>query len=69
MHQAIHMNLQEIQTARLATLDTFDTLTALQVKHGFGTAEWLAIHEVKKLVLAQTQEFSRLIEQEEAKVG
>lgn len=69
MHPAIHMNLHEIKTARLATLDTFDTLTALQIKHGFNAPEWLAIHEVKKLVLAQTMEFSRLIEQEEAKAG
>lgn len=69
MHQAIHMNIHEIKTARLATLDTFDTLTALQNKHGFNSTEWLAIHEVKKLVLAQTMEFSRIIEQEEAKEG
>ena len=69
MHQAKHMNLHKIKTDRLATLDTFDTLTALQVKHGFNTPEWLAIHEVKKLVLAQSMEFSRLIEQEEAKAG
>lgn len=69
MHQAIHMNLPEIKTARDDTLNAFETLTALQGKHGFSTPEWFAIHEVKKLVLAQTMEFSRLIKQEEAKVG
>jgi hypothetical protein len=63
------MNLPEIKKSRLACLDTFDTLTALQNKHGFNSTEWLAIHEVKKLVLAQSMEFSRIIEQEEAKAG
>lgn len=63
------MNIKEIKTARTACLDAFDTLTALQNKHGFSSPEWLAIHEVKKLVLAQQVEFSILIEQEEAKAG
>lgn len=63
------MNLNEIKTARRSCLDAFDTLTALQNKHGFSSPEWLAIHEVKKLIVAQTAEFRQLIEQEEAKAG
>lgn len=63
------MNLPEIKANRLACLNAFDTLTALQVKHGFNSPEWLKIHEVKKLVLAQSMEFSRILEQEEAKAG
>ena len=69
MNQAKHINLPEIKTARTACLDAFDTLTALQNKHGFSSPEWLAIHEVKKLVLAQSVEFRRLIAKEEAKAG
>lgn len=63
------MNINEIKTARTASLNAFDTLTALQVKHGFNTPEWLAIHEVKKLVLAQTMEFSNLIQKQEEQEG
>ena len=69
MLPATHMNLTEIKANRLACLDAFDTLTALQNKHGFNSPEWLVCHEVKKLVLAQSMEFSRIIEQEEAKAG
>lgn len=63
------MNLQEIRKSRSATLDAFDTLTTLQDKHAVCSPEWMAIHEAKKLVLAQTMEFSRIIENEEAKAG
>jgi hypothetical protein len=61
------MNLPEIKATRTACLDAFDTLTALQNKHGFSSPEWLAIHEVKKLVLARSVECRRLIAEEEAK--
>ena len=61
------MNLPEIKKSHLACLDTVDTLTALQVKHGFNSPEWHKIHEVKKLVLAHFLDCDRILEQEKAK--
>ncbi len=71
MHQPTPMNekTENLVKAKIATLDAWDTLTAVQNAHGFISKEWDTLHQAKVILLARTQHLSNLIEAENAKEG